>query len=111
MAKHTPGPWRLSKRPTLGNGIEGPTSRRAYDNDDGYRIVAVAQTCGNFESADDEMANERANMHLIAAAPDMLHALVRVRARMQRYRQYDEEASIVMDEVHAAIAKARGDSL
>ena len=77
--KHTPGPWHVPK------DIPGPDK------------WMVADCCGIIRRSTDE---EKANAHLIAAAPDMLAAL----------KQIMEEGITgpSCDAARAAIAKAEG---
>ena len=56
MSKHTPGPWTISDRDSVGDNIFGPNNER------------IANTYGLFEE------KWAANARLIAAAPDLLAA-------------------------------------
>ena len=90
--KHTPGPW----------GYDG-----AYDvvmRDD----VGAWIACVNFEHVDEEQAV--ADAHLIAAAPEMLEALKRLRAVATQSLDIDliDGGLDALAEVDAAIAKAEG---
>ena len=98
---HTPGPWRIAEGGNLGNSVEGDSGKRHYDGDDGYRTVAMYQSCCSSERWADQEANARANAHLIAAAPDMLEALRAIDAN-------SASGSSVGRIARAAIAKARG---
>ena len=92
-AKHTPGPWQISKK-----SIDAVvTDAGNYVADCGLSIVIP----------DDE---QRANARLIAAAPDMLEALEEI-ARLPIARTYPDGPCIEqadMDMVLAAIQKAKG---
>ena len=52
-------------------------------------------------------ASAPTNAHLTTATPELLAALIAVRARFQHYRHGPDE-EMVMDRVSAAIAKATG---
>lgn len=84
MDKHTPGPWRANS-----SWIEGPKMA--------LRVAVVdwpKRGCAP-KSADEAEANAR----LIAAAPDLLKALIGVVAVADR-------ATVEFDRARAAIAKA-----
>ena len=102
VGRHTPGPWHVAESGFSRRGLwSAPT---VYATDDELRYVAVCACADelNFHRATDNLANAR----LIAAAPDLLDALVQwqsadrdndPRERMNARRSRD-----------AAIAKARG---
>ena len=52
-------------------------------------------------------ASAPTNAHLTTATPELLAALIAVRARFQHFRRGPDE-EMVMDRVSAAIAKATG---
>lgn len=62
--KHTPGPWRAS----IGNGYNSNT----------YVMRGEDEICEVFDDCDSEALPDLANARLIAAAPDMLAALVQL---------------------------------
>lgn len=98
MAQHTPGPWE----PLIG-----------LKEDDMMRCAVVAvrgktqYLLATIENGapGDFCETEESNAHLIAAAPDLLAAARRVRARCQSMR-LDSDASNALDALSAAIAKA-----
>ena len=101
MNKHTPGPWRRAEsyRPEIQN--VGTSAQAPYILCADGRNVAAAMI-GGFE----DMAEVDANARLIAAAPELLEALVRLLA------QAACEGSIwtdPMNEARAAIKKATGE--
>ncbi len=105
-AVHTPGPWEVHrsgviKESNFGGRHAGVFGARITDTEGHSFIPKVAKVVGM-----EDAATILANAHLIAAAPEMLGALVEVRARMQGYR-LDLDASHALDRVDAAIAKAR----
>jgi hypothetical protein len=71
-AKHTPGPWQIH-----GSHIYGPDPQREL----------VAQAHGTGEGAWSAMAGSRmcANRNLIAAAPELLEALMKLSDRVIEY--------------------------
>lgn len=88
-AQHTQGPWEIARL-----NRNGPYAiRMAYNPE--QKFYGVRQI------------HHEADARLIAAAPDMLGALIAVRARFQGYNHGPDE-QMVMDRVIAAIAKALG---
>jgi len=81
VSAHTPGPWRRKVGGNLGNAIEAFSGKHIYDNDDGFRTVAMFQSCEATGFAAQEDANAAANGRLIAAAPDGYALAVAVAAR------------------------------
>jgi hypothetical protein len=98
MNKHTPGPWQVGM---------------AFDN---YGTTEIAiehmTTAGNLiiAVALDGLQGQDANARLIAAAPDLLEALMLMRNRFLdtegNHGQWEQEAT---DAADAAIAKATGE--
>ena len=88
MSKHTSGPWKVvtdrTEEGVMCSVYAGP--------------IEVA-LCGTGDVSDD---TERANAHLIAAAPEMLEALKEAK------RLLDQTDIGSCDAVDAAIAKAEG---
>jgi hypothetical protein len=104
--KHTPGPWRLN-----GRAVESPKRMG----------LSVAQAtsgmaAGSRGSARIDEAEAIANARLIAAAPDMLEALVAakeladVMEGLTSGRSDDEWVWAAQATINAAIAKAEGRS-
>ena len=99
--KHTPGPW------TLGKG------KYRVRTEDGT-LVAECYTTGNYMRYPRDKVEQNANAHLIAAAPDLLEALIEARETIQKIDdatldcggswQFDDE------KIDVAIAKAKGES-
>lgn len=87
MTKHTPGPWT-----TGGFYVKAA---------DGHIMIADV-TCGNGPPTDEE----KANAHLIAAAPDMYEALVALTCSDNDV--LNDGASPVWAAAMKAIAKAEG---
>lgn len=92
-AQHTPGPWRVL-RPS--SGID--YNWHVTDEMDTF----VAHVFG-FSHAVDEQS--RINASLIAAAPDLLDALIELNSVSARGFLYDDPARV---KARAAIAKATG---
>ena len=90
MSKHTPGPWSLRGRTIRGPHPKDPKGRT--------RIVAAAiWDRGTY------VDEAEANADLIAAAPELLEALERVKATGVFL------GAIPQEMVDAAIAKAKGE--
>lgn len=68
--KHTPGPWILGKHGVIKAGVV-----RQYTNGESQDQIAMA--CGLDH---DNMGSQEANARLIAAAPDLLEALIELEA-------------------------------
>ncbi len=87
----TPGPWRI---------YEPPDPRGSILIVEGHRSLA-----GTYRVA--ARSEERANAHLIAAAPDLLDELENARVIIAgEAPQYDQ----ALKRIDAALAKARGES-
>lgn len=90
MSKHTPGPWRIVPGGVrVGSGLICSTFQ-------------AMRYPGQEERFKRESAEREANAHLIAAAPDLLEALLRCRFDSLNMSAED------MRLVQAAIAKATG---
>lgn len=88
--KHSPAPWRChDKRP----------------NCSGYSIVGNDGQYIGFVGDSDELSPIEANAHLIAAAPELLEQLIRLRNKIASYKPDDDDD---LDIVDAVIAKALG---
>jgi hypothetical protein len=89
-AEHTPGPWRIVK-------VFGKCKRRVL-SEQGSVLADIHNRREFQERGGDEM---KANAALIAAAPDLLAALIKVVSVADRQ-------TVEFDAARAAIAKARG---
>jgi hypothetical protein len=95
QAKHTPGPWHLQ-------------SQESYDGRATYHYLRVFDDNLNAICSEEYGARNdggRANMHLIAAAPDLLEALEDVIGSLNN-RLINMDAA--QEKAQAAIAKAKG---
>ena len=98
--KFTPGPWVFE---------HGYRFYRCYSSQEGksgfyFRVGKNADT--NLCSFDDEWM---ANAALIAAAPDMYAVLTELEESVDYWSEYDVPIGII-DQIRAAISKARGES-
>ena len=87
--KHTPGPWTVGR-----DYCFGPQ---------GIGVGVIVAACPNHEA--------QANARLIAAAPDMLEALRRVKEELRLIRMKDTDAVydvMLRTDIDAAIARATG---
>lgn len=89
---HTPGPWKVDE--------DAPVIVSAQDGTD----IAIAS--GRAERGTVQEANAR----LIAAAPEMLAALVILVRDFDSAVDHAPEYSAIADHARAAIAKARGET-
>lgn len=106
----TPGPWRRKKSANYGNAIEGKTTRRHFDGDEGWRIVATYQEACDSQIAADQDANWEANGNLIAAAPELYDALEDLVSDIETDGGVDTSVWPILDAAKAALAKARGET-
>jgi hypothetical protein len=84
MSTHTPGPWAVHR--------------------DGYTITGNRAFIATCIAVPNETA---ANARLIAAAPDLLDALDRIRKDLQRMSDgYSADLDVMVDVARAAVAKA-----
>ena len=129
-AKHTPGPWRVSHHFGTADGrqIECEPDPRMFDacimttNSEG-RLIAIAGERGSKLNPYDYLpvAESAANMHLIAAAPDLLAIAEKLDALQRQFEFYsmgnkmpgnDLYSGLLMEivnEARAAIAAAKGE--
>ncbi|WP_265504146.1 hypothetical protein [Providencia rustigianii] len=85
--KHTPAPWKY----TIRNANEIMTTFHGVTIGDVYLDITTA--------------NQKADARLIAAAPELLEQLIRLRNKIASYKpDYDDD----LDIVDAVIAKALG---
>jgi hypothetical protein len=100
MTTHTPGPWQWSE-PEPGWGGEARDTLSAGEHG------LVLQGCGEHAAGTISISNP-ADMLLIAAAPDLLHALICAEQVMlaDRKRSPGEVIDNTLTIAHAAIAKA-----
>ena len=89
MSKHTPGPWVIKE----------------IDRNEGVRISCGLVGCGCRVYG---MPEGEANARLIAAAPDLLAALESVLTIGGIDQSPGTNGRVVLHQVRAAIAKARG---
>lgn len=98
MSKHTPGPWALRRDPGHFDSLTEITGG-ICGNTKPFRFTLEVSIGG-----DTDIHTLEANARLIAAAPDLLEALVAIAG--------DFSVQRVSDDLHAkaraAIAKARG---
>lgn len=87
-AKHTPGPWRVGD---AGHAVFGPKDSGMYQNSP----VTIVQGLAN-----------KANAHLIAAAPELLEALeIALKVGVASLCEIEQ-----IIQIEKAIAKARGEA-
>lgn len=114
MSKHTPGPW------TWGKGIDGEPERcyvtQGIEGRPRYLIATIENG-----AAEDFLETEEANARLIAAAPDLLDALLEFMGTDKTFlsasdTQLDElikDGNVlapIVKKARAAIAKAKGET-
>ena len=85
--KHTPAPWKYTVR----NANEIMTTFHGVTIGDVYLDITTS--------------NQKSDAHLIAAAPELLEQLIRLRNKIASYKPDDDDD---LDIVDAVIAKALG---
>lgn len=107
-AKHTPGPWKVRKHWFDGGAYEVYPSRgRKPDVGTWAAIAEVTDYVSKNESA-------RANARLIAAAPELLSALIQLRKAIKSVEPVETSLVVIenvldaMKSADAVIAKATG---
>ena len=99
MTEHSPGPWATvdGRIVFAGGWTLNPVANCEFTHP--YGLVTIAE--------------RKANAHLIAAAPDMLAALVAIRecTFVDPARPLSTPCQDCMDMVNAAIAKAKGGTM
>ncbi len=104
-AKHTPGPWSITEMDNTDLSISGSYERGKHGGKVADLIATVS--CGL-------NTTQQANAHLIAAAPELLNACVRMMVGITKRDSHNCEwyEGIEVDgaeEARAAIAKAEGE--
>lgn len=107
--KHTPGPWRIvgfMDQPE----IESDNER---DNADETQVFVIARDIGGRIHGDnfDDYSEREANVKLIAAAPDLLSTLERIKSRLEAFHEGERDMKqptieVMLDMTLAAIGKA-----
>ncbi|WOQ82943.1 hypothetical protein [Proteus mirabilis] len=106
--KYSPAPWVCI------NGTDVFTELNATnasgiksDKTDGWQIAdcSVGKTCVDGEYVELSTNEQIANAHLIAAAPELLEQLIRLRNKIASYKPDDDDDLDIVDSV---IAKALG---
>ena len=96
MSKHTPGPWYVDTQAKRADYIRA-------NGDELPGTCAIAQICSR-----GGWSESNANARLIAAAPDLLEALIECAARLQIHIKHSEDLVAHM-QACKAIAKATGE--
>ena len=95
IAEHTPGPWSIHDR-----------AKTAVVDSSGIVVAACGSHSNNLRDAGELEAEQQANAHLIAAAPELLAALQHLRDAF--IGTSIEVQADAMRNARAAIAKATG---
>ena len=99
-AAHTPAPWQIEWN--VAQGGEGHYIKDSQDTGELSRIAAVL-------FHDDADGETRANARLLAAAPDLLEALIQITCQLERVGDTCEHKDgQFISAARAAIAKAEG---
>lgn len=103
-AKHTPGPWTVGQHPAA--PCQGYIVKPVLFGAHTWRLPE----CEGGHTA----VKNKADAHLIAAAPDMLAALERQLTNMDRWLETGvpadaEESESIYNQMVAAVAKAMGE--
>lgn len=107
---YTPGPWRFTNNKSCGNAIEGYSGQKLFEEDDGYRTVAIYMAAESSGKHIVNQENQKANGYLIAAAPDLFEALEMV-LRIPDFDGTNKTSKIRMAakrQARLALKKAKG---
>lgn len=96
MSKHTPGPWWVE----IGDETESWAEQWPRIVSENYEVVGTEGLYGDFET-------DCANARLIAAAPELLEALMLCREHMYAHASNTDDGAF--DALVKAIAKATGE--
>lgn len=99
--KHTPGPWKVMRSPY---GHHFVRTSQSYTLES---LDILSLRIANCATNDVDEDTEAANAALIASAPEMLEALVKAEALLEKH-SVDENA--FRAKLHFLIKKARGES-
>lgn len=105
MSEFTPGPWEASKEPWQGSGLQRIVGSRAKPNRG--KIAHI------FRFIDEPGKETEANVHLIAAAPELYETL-RLYLIADEIIEAEErvaELSVAREAAERALAKARGETV
>ncbi|HEX6215270.1 MAG TPA: hypothetical protein VFZ38_10650 [Vicinamibacterales bacterium] len=103
MSGFTPGPWWVKNGPTLYPGSNIPTSLQIVTNEATYVVASI--------SVDGHNRIDLADARLIAAAPELLEALILLEHEMVESgnaHSTDYGWKPAIEKTRAAIAKATG---
>lgn len=118
MSEHTPGPWEVVGQHVFTKlGATNAHGSKASDRD-GWNIATINPwSCTNQDDEEEDMpvSEVMANAALIAAAPELLEALGKIKMRLEAYLDDDRDMAkssmwLCLDYAEKAIAKARSQS-
>lgn len=106
--KHTPGPWRIAVDSWGRTEIESDNPR---DNAEDGVVYVLASSIGGRRHGEnyEDLSEVEANAKLIAAAPDLLKALIKLHESRKSLNDSGDVGQMVEDDVEtarAAIEKA-----
>jgi hypothetical protein len=107
-AKHTPGPWETDVYGVITGGPEMATSITELPVIKWMNKCKLSHAWQDIDNRN-MVLEHQANARLIAAAPELLEALIQARAAMPDRAFATADAKLVIDMVNAAIAKAEGE--
>lgn len=103
---HTPGPWQVF------NGVRDEVHLPQYQRKDSCRVILDQD---RMAIAEMRMGNPEANARLIAAAPELLEALIAIETEVRAYGELyteggaaDKEWKKALKFAQVVIAKATG---
>ena len=97
-AKHTPGPW-----------VNGIRDRWVREQSRGTTVARICEDQGDLDETPRSIGEVVANARLIAAAPDLLRALMEIVSAADAHAS-GEYIRGILDPARAAIANAEGRS-
>lgn len=99
MSKHTPGPWNIT--PRQNNFID-------IEHSDRHTPGKITLSLCRVQARQTWVEEAQANANLIAAAPDLLDALIEARKELELYAN-DSGEDYNNPKINEAIAKATGE--
>ena len=109
--KFTPGPWHPGHF-----GSDSKCQCRSVISENYMGCIATIEVDNGMAFSDGgndapPVSEAVANMHLIAAAPELYELLRQTEAMFDMHKGIDEEEFIYRQDVRAALSKARGETL
>jgi hypothetical protein len=113
MSKHTPGPWEIIDKYRVHSALGADSGDGCpCDSSDGWLIADCSESIALVDGKICSLGENplKANINLIAAAPDLLEALEYMLGCQYDYDERRQADCDMCAKARAAISKARGES-